>query len=490
MDCNYKVFSSKQRYSHFNLGETYSSLFPQNDAFLTRSSTLEWIPLFSSFTARIQSLGETIFGAALLISFIQAVLALYQYRSNPRGELVFPDGLTYGIAYPTTNNSIEESRKHSTVDDDYSYNETGVELSLTNNSFMNLIRINEDDDVFVQNNRLPRVASQVIYKVNKMTVILLPLIAQKLQFILTRNSHLIHIFFIITLASVFDLWRPAHISKGDIQELSILKKLNQGQDTINLVVIGDSLAVGLGCMEKFDESKNSSVPMTRVENFSPSRKVPSHMNSTSVGPVFPDKFAERMAQKLNRSVKWRSAGVDGGTVDDINHFCTGILGEEVENGDPPDVVVVLCGINDLKISIANPIRSKFSRSFLLSMDELIRAIKVHVPNAVVVFPALPVQMFHKNSVVNILPLSVFLDLIAGYWDSLKKSVADKSTNVEYFGLGPSEILSWYRDDTGNKYFEHNLIAPDGVHPTRYCYRKWAQSISEQLCEHLLHIEQD
>jgi lysophospholipase L1-like esterase len=119
------------------------------------------------------------------------------------------------------------------------------------------------------------------------------------------------------------------------------------------------------------------------------------------------------------------------------------------------------------------------------METVIRSIKKHVPNAVIIFPALPVQMFHKNSVVNILPLSVFLDFVAGYWDSQKKRLADKSSDVEYFGLTPREILSWYQKDYDDKSEDEFLIAPDGVHPNKRCYSKWAETISTKFCDHII-----
>ena len=45
---------------------------------------------------RIQTLGETLLTAYVLLS-IQASIALYQYRYDSRGQLLYPDGLTLGV---------------------------------------------------------------------------------------------------------------------------------------------------------------------------------------------------------------------------------------------------------------------------------------------------------------------------------------------------------------------------------------------------------
>ena len=46
--------------------------------------------------AQLQRAGETLLATFLFLSVIQALVALYQYRYDSRGQLVFPDGLTYG----------------------------------------------------------------------------------------------------------------------------------------------------------------------------------------------------------------------------------------------------------------------------------------------------------------------------------------------------------------------------------------------------------
>ena len=124
------------------------------------------------------------------------------------------------------------------------------------------------------------------------------------------------------------------------------------------------------------------------------------------------------------------------------------------------------------------------------MEDMISEIRKYAPNASIVFPALPVQMFHKNSVVNILPLSLFLDAICGFWDSQKKLVADRSpSNVIHLELSAREIVGWYDNDDEDMSESNILIAPDGIHPNTRCYSKWAKSMGDKFCDRVLTLAQ-
>jgi len=459
-----------------NYGSHTSALYPARDL------------SFFGFTSRLQTFGETLLAAALVISFIQAALALYQYRSNPSGELVFPPGLTCGIVYPSSGDTTDGifDSKSSTV----------PRKKKQKNPFHQLQTFSEDTDQLLQleqnKNQQPSAYARFLFKVNRMMVLLFPWIVQQLRAALIRNAHIFHVFFIISLASVFDFWSRDPIDTQNEVQLSVIANLShKKKKEQKVVVIGDSLAVGIGSIEQFDENKNSTLPMFRVERLSRDEKP---LNSASldkhVSPVFPQVFAQTLANRLQQRVRWRSAGVDGGDVSDILLFCSGIIEEEARTDHPPDVVVVICGMNDLKKSISNPFRSKSASGFRSSMEKMIDEIRKHAPNASIVFPALPVQMFHKNSVVNILPLSLFIDTIVGFWDSQKKLVADRSpSNVMHLGLSAKEIVGWYDhddDDDDDHEVESNiLIALDGIHPNERCYSKWAKSMGNKFCDRIL-----
>ncbi len=479
-------------------------------------------PSFTPFK-EMQHIGETIFTAALLLSILQATIALYQYRTNSRGELVVPPGFTVGVEdakyckpHSRHRDCDLNCHRHCQVGAKHekSTAENASQLSVLSSlnkskqdtTLLDLSRgETKPTDTTCTGTTSGSFDSRIIFRLNKMALLLLPWIAKKLHYILVRNSHLLHIISIVTLANSIDFWRPSNktkllstcstrtTSEGTENKSTLASKLetDEGMD-LNVVVIGDSLAIGIGCVEEFDTAKNMTLPMCRVEKLTPvdEKGKPKRMIKTEedIGPVFPKVFARTLSKRCNRRVKWRSAGCDGGMVDDINYFCTGVVQEECQRGHPPDIVIVICGMNDLKKSISNPLQPTTARSYRSSMMTLIKDIHAIAPDTNILFPALPVQTFNKNSAVNILPLSIFLDIILGFWDSQKKLVADISnSNVHYLGLTPREILKWYqqndsRNDCDDVEANTMLIASDGVHPNILCYSKWAEAAANKFCD--------
>ena len=287
----------------------------------------------------------------------------------------------------------------------------------------------------------------------------------------------------MSLGRIFDA--PATFFQQRQNSLPSLMERSQAvADIERVVVIGDSLAIGLGSVNIFDKNKNSTAYTTqRIENLQP---------STLPGPVFPRMFAKTLSRRLNKPVRWRSAGVDGGAVPDIRNFCLGVIKEEVENNRPPDCVVIICGINDLKYFVSNPFSSDTPNDFRKNLLEMIMEIRSLCPSAKVVLPALPVQMIHKNSPLNVFPLSFFLDTLVGFWDSQKQLVAKifPSHDVMYLGLTARDVKSWYppieegeEDWNGSDNDEDDdgsLISADGVHPNGRCYARWAELMAGRL----------
>jgi len=450
----------------------FQSVWPTD---IMSSASLVPFALYNSMS-RLQHFGETFFAATLVLATIQAALALYQYRSNPSGELVFPPGLTCGVEDPDS------------AVDSHLVSQTNRANDKSTNLFQQLKSLSDQSDYLLQEEnegQPPSVYTRTLFKFNRMLFLLLPWIAQQVNFFLVRNSHLFHIFLIISLGSAFDLWRPKSQQIDNGVELSIIANLGHKKEKEQkVVVIGDSLAIGIGSVDTFDVNKNNSNSIYRIEKLTRDDK--SETLNGGISPVFPQVFAQTLSKRLKQRVQWRSAGVDGGDVDDIRHFCGEVVKEEAEKGDPPDIVVVICGINDLKKAISNPVKSKSgARGFQSSMQDLIRDIRQYAPNACIVFPALPVQMFHKNSVVNIFPLSFVLDTIVGFWEGQKKLVADTSpSSVMYLGLTAREILSWCNSNDGEEGVDTMLIASDGVHPNKRCYTKWAECMGNKLCDHV------
>lgn len=172
----------------------------------------------------------------------------------------------------------------------------------------------------------------------------------------------------------------------------------------------------------------------------------------------------------------------------------------------PDVVVVLFGINDLKHLLAESVSHPFNQSkdkgsdggiigkFRHGIDSLLNEIHNHAPNAIVLFPAMPFQSYHKNSVVNIFPLGMVWDAVLGFFLRQKKELASRRVNCMHLDLTAAEIANWYKanneeEDEGlffgsNFYGIKNsaLLSADGVHPNKKMYTLWAESVGQSFCD--------
>ena len=80
-------------------------------------------------------------------------------------------------------------------------------------------------------------------------------------------------------------------------------------DPLRVLVIGDSLSIGIGCIERFDANKDNSIPMELVQKTTLAGQ---HNTNKLQGPVFPQAFARSLSSHFRRPVHYRSAGVDGG----------------------------------------------------------------------------------------------------------------------------------------------------------------------------------
>jgi len=574
-----------------------------------------------------QAFGENLFGAVVAVSFVQAVVFVVQYRTNPSGQLVVPPGRTVGIEYPDSDDDYEGEGEYFDVDEDVDADVAEVVPEGRRRQLRLLTAparddaeattkkvADEDEDDFLlrrtaiaarkrrrkrrqrreeeasleenkggderdddkkkirsssSQRRKKNLYQRLVHRTNRWLFLLLPWISRKLGFVLERNAHLFHFAFIMTLAQFFETpnrvftklaafvggKRGAGESEEDGNDLYeyeyydlstmvrsgannasayyaitpslLLQQQSSSSDEIKRVaVIGDSLAVGLGCVDKWDPDRNNSLPYQRIENFPyynaaennstgtiKSTSMAYILNATTAmnvtttamttgqgeednndygyyygndsGPVFPRVLAQTIARSLDRPVYWRSSGVDGGDTAQIERYCLGMIEEECRAGRVPDVVVILTsGINDLKRFASNPFRNPNPRQFRMRLAHLVSEIRrLAGPQCTVVLPSIATQMLNKNSPLNVFPLVLFLDSIIGFWDSQKKLAADRfgpNNNVLYLGLSPSEIFDWYdaRERDGDK--SSSLLASDGVHPNAYCYEYYARSIGNKL----------
>lgn len=487
----------------------------QHTLFATIAANLVSITFWTNLTTALQRFGENMFLALIFVALIQGGIAVFQYRNNPSGELMIPPGPTVGEELPELK-SAKYQRTFSSASAISSSLRSGDQISISED--VRSLSKNGDQATSSSSSSSSDTSqndgSRLLQRVNRLMVILVPWLVGRASFIFQRNSHLLHIGSILTLTSVFDV--PQSFLQGlrgrsnSTTSTTIAEDLSLSKgDHEHVIVIGDSLAVGLGTVDRYDRNKTNDIPFRRIENNEETNLQP----GGDPGPAFPQAFAKTLAQRLQKRVTWRSAGVDGGDVPNIRKYCLTVIEEEVRQDRVPDVVVLLCGANDMKYFVSNPFqRSNWPRAFRSKLTSLLEEIRELAPYTTIVLPAFPTQMFHRNSPLNVFPLGLLLDSAVGFFDSQKKFVADSfpSEGVFYLGLSPREVGRWYHDNDEQpesvdlfdvqttmanllheieSYDEKNpsadpgsitLIASDGVHPNARCYTKWATAIGEEL----------
>ena len=179
---------------------------------------------------------------------------------------------------------------------------------------------------------------------------------------------------------------------------------------------------------------------------------------------------------------WRSAGVDGGSTQDIAEHLLSVVQDEVDKDQAPDLVVILTGSNDLKHLLSG---SASVKGFRFNLMKLARQIQSISPKTKVVFPALPTYRMDQKSILNIFPLSVCLDSLMGVWDAQKLAVADQCPGVMHVALKVADVNRWYQRDDTEGVEPVSLIAADGIHPSARCYAKWGAFVGNNLADQIM-----
>jgi lysophospholipase L1-like esterase len=432
--------------------------------------------------SEVQTLGEKAFAAAFLIALCQAAIAVFQYQTNPSGQLVVPPGPTQGTAMPLIENDCETDTKPSKKGD--SWLEALKELEST----FSIRETSNNDENKIKFTSPAKQYAATMHRINRSLVFLLPWATNVFAFLLERNVHLFHLGFIVALAQLFDfphrlfplpkkqeLTATAKTTVENILENTTYKEVVPQR----ILVLGDSLAAGVGAVNLYEADQEEMEGRHQSLN-----------EENGPGPVFPRVLAQTLSQRTGKPVHWRSEGVVGGDTGNIEEMCLYALQEEVDKGQAPDVVVVISGINDLKHFATNPVEYPGPQAFRNRLVSIIDKVHEISPDSKIVLPALPTQMFRRDSPLNIFPLVGFVSAIVGFWDAQKKYVAHRyqSANVEYIGLSPSEVYKWYMTDSTAEFGlptdEDNedigLISADGIHPNAKCYAHWAASLAKKL----------
>lgn len=138
--------------------------------------------------------------------------------------------------------------------------------------------------------------------------------------------------------------------------------------------------------------------------------------------------------------------------------------------------------------------------FRRGMETVLSDIRSHAPNALVVFPGLPVQ-------TNVFPLGLAVDAALSVWEAIKKKVATR-TNAVYLEVSPEDMTDLYGNafrspSNTSPVDEHGMsilddlnatgsephLSPDGVHPNRKMYEKWAQMVGNKLYSRICQLRE-
>ncbi|KAL3782868.1 hypothetical protein HJC23_008862 [Cyclotella cryptica] len=432
----------------------------------------------SAFALLPMSIGGSII-ATLLVSAVQGLSQLYRYRNDVRGKLRYPLGLTWGVEHCQIHESEEVDQQDNQHEmemircQDDTDREEGTIFSSFVDAFLAVALKNIDEpELLSKFKRVPTIPS-LIEKIRRN------------RQVVPETSQEEHTSIAVRLVALFQ-----RISKRRQQPE---EKTNE---SLRVLVIGDSLAIGIGCSEVFDTSQDaSSSALALIEN----TNITDTSSLSTEGPVFPRALAQSLSRHFRLPVRWRSAGVDGGDVHDIRSLCMDVVKQECSRTDRPvDIIVVLFGMNDLKRLLSN--YEGGINHFRLGIDNLLHEIRSHAPGALVVFPEIP---FHSN----VFPLGLVLDSAMGVWERLKRLVANNRSNAMYLGLNAQEILILHRngdtilsekdtesqklvDEHGDSIYDDldgmskcsgsELLSPDHVHPNKTLYRKWAELVGSKL----------
>jgi len=437
-------------------------------------------------TSLIQTVGETSLAGILGIAGLQGALILKQYANNPCGGLIVPPGLTQG--------NEDDSRTNGATSDIESIQETNnpafarsLKASPLSDADLEAMVCDASDNTVTC--ALKKQWYHVVTKAMAIAVFPLALFAGPSWGVaawMLQWGHLVHLAVIFGLTHIYDFFRKmptmdgfgADVLHQEMEEAPIF----QGENP-RVLVLGDSMSVGIGSCEVFDDHKVYDIPLHKEEHLADtaehltlSKKLP--------GPIFPQVLARTLSKRFQKPVAWRSAGVDGGATQDIAEHLMNVVQDEVDKGQAPDLVVVLTGSNDLKHILDGSASVKGFRSNLADLAKEIRTIS---PNTRVVYPALPTYRIDQKSVLNVFPLSVCLDSIMGLWDAQKMTVADQYPGVMHVDLTVKDVSNWYQpeDDIRQRDEPISLIAADGIHPNARCYSKWGAFVGNDLADQIL-----
>ena len=236
------------------------------------------------------------------------------------------------------------------------------------------------------------------------------------------------------------------------------------------------------------------------------------------GPPLPRVFAEVLADATGRPVEWRAFGKKAADVKRIREevvpaaraaFLEEGKGEtsvgdrpsaERFSGPVPDLILILCGVNDLKHAFGGRTPEAFRRELRSAVretraafaraDDAVPTEYPYGPGPVVVLPGMPMQLVTAFPP----PLSLAAVVAGDVWDEQKRRVAAEECGEETPAESRKKTKRKRKDLTVfvpkpsvarmRAVFGSNarLTAEDGVHPNELGYAAWAHLLAGEVAE--------
>ena len=295
--------------------------------------------------------------------------------------------------------------------------------------------------------------------------------------------------------------RSPSVSEGYEDPENRRPKNNRHTRALLVYVLGDSLVTGAGASDA----------------------------ARGFGPPLPRVFAEVLADATGRPVEWRAFGKKAADVKRIREevvpaaraaFLNEGKGETETERHPrfrrspppglvPDLILILCGVNDLKHAFGGRTPEAFRRELRSAVretraafcaDDAVPTEYPYGPGPVVVLPGMPMQLVTAFPP----PLSLAAVVAGDVWDEQKRRVAAEECGEETPAESRKKTKRKRKEARRGELAKKNLTvfvpkpsvarmravfgsnarltAEDGVHPNELGYAAWAHLLAGEVAE--------
>lgn len=234
----------------------------------------------------------------------------------------------------------------------------------------------------------------------------------------------------------------------------------------HIVFFGDSTVIGVGCSEE----------------------------AGSNGPVMPRSCASLIAKEIGEDICWTVMGETGADVKVLqNHWLPSFerLTEQLHAvGEHVDVVVVLCGLNDVKECClhARPL-TRNPVEFRNNLEDLLVSLrKAAGRHCTLLVPEEP--MGESPRFAKLWPLSSAVRLVAFLWDSQKREACVRLAHRDPISK-PAETRLMFSSTVAHlqmpTVMRPTFYCADGMHPNDHGYQAWGEVLAGRLLANLASV---